>query len=173
MISEYSLERVYQLLVWSFKAIVSKQICMYIESTSYRIKSNRPFWLDIILLWTLKGTHYLLGLIVSKGNLLQAICLLKIQNQLSRFQNDHHVFSPSASHGMTSRNLYSLAGGKAALVELRGDWKFQREAFLLKCHWTAKDTCHLCTARSPNDPIRRNRRVIKHVFSWWKTFQYF
>ena len=52
------------------------------------------------------------------------------------------------------------SGGQAALVELRGDWKFLREAFALRTHWTAKDCCHLCIAHSPADPIRRNRCPI-------------
>jgi hypothetical protein len=49
------------------------------------------------------------------------------------------------------------SGGRAILCEHRGDWKWVREAYALRCHWTAKDCCHLCTARNPSDPIRYNR----------------
>lgn len=47
------------------------------------------------------------------------------------------------------------------------DRKFQREAFALKCHWTAKDCCHLCTARNPSDPVRRNRHLN---VQYWQLF---
>lgn len=32
------------------------------------------------------------------------------------------------------------------MVEYRGDLKWQREAFGLKCHWGAAEICHVCNA---------------------------
>eukprot|EP00435_Cladocopium_sp_Y103_P008588 s3618_g2.t1 len=72
----------------------------------------------------------------------------------------HLLYEYLHASGKLVRNEDSISQywrGRAALVELRGDWKFQREAFALRCHWTAKDCCHLCTARNPSDPVRRNR----------------
>lgn len=39
-------------------------------------------------------------------------------------------------------------GGRAFLVEYRGDWKYQRESFRLSAHWGATNICHQCNARS-------------------------
>ena len=51
------------------------------------------------------------------------------------------------------------SGGCASLVEFRGDWKFIREAFCLRCHWSAKEVCHLCHAKKTTDPVKRNRNL--------------
>ena len=67
-------------------------------------------------------------------------------------------------------------------MELRGDWKFIREAFCLRCHWGAKETCHLCVAKKTTDPNKRDRNLglmfISVLFflgnksSRWKTSDY-
>ena len=51
-----------------------------------------------------------------------------------------------------------LVGGSACLVEHRGDWKWLREAYGLKAHWSAGTyICHLCNAKSAKNPCRWSR----------------
>lgn len=40
------------------------------------------------------------------------------------------------------------SGGPAFLLEIRGDWKWHREAMNMKVHFTAPNVCHLCHAQS-------------------------
>lgn len=50
-----------------------------------------------------------------------------------------------------------IAGGPAWLCELRGDWKWSREAFALSTHWGAREICHLCAAKCPAHPNVQQR----------------
>ena len=54
-----------------------------------------------------------------------------------------------------------LAGGSACLVEHRGDWKWLREAYGLKAHWSAETyVCHLCNAKSAKNTCRWSRILV-------------
>lgn len=141
---------------------------------------SRLFSLGAIRTKILKGTHCLLGLIDWKASPSQArfennksfkyqkdsvITSIVIESHLFPYlidiclqSNFPHIYGPVLIHHTIW--LSHGSGGQAALVELRGDWKFLREAFALRTHWSAKDCCHLCTARCPADPIRRNRCPI-------------
>ena len=41
-----------------------------------------------------------------------------------------------------------------ALTELRGDWKWHREFWLMKRHYKAKDVCHCCFASIYSGPTQ-------------------
>lgn len=50
------------------------------------------------------------------------------------------------------------SGGRAFLVEHRGDWKWLREAYSLSTHWSAGNyICHVCFARGGKNPHRWSR----------------
>ena len=54
-----------------------------------------------------------------------------------------------------------LAGGPYALVEVRGDWKWHKEAFSLKTWWRSKDgICFHCRAA--------NHGVFKPIGLHWQ-----
>lgn len=41
----------------------------------------------------------------------------------------------------------TLLGGPAHCMEIRGDWKWIREAFHIAAHWGGDKFCHMCVAR--------------------------
>lgn len=50
------------------------------------------------------------------------------------------------------------SGGRAFLVEHRGDWKWLREAYSLSTHWSAGNyICHVCFARGGKNPHKWSR----------------
>ena len=64
---------------------------------------------------------------------------------------------------------------KCAWTELRGDWKFLKEALLLQQYYNTKHCCHLCRAHKA---IKRNiytdvrsdagwRRTLVNAAEWW------
>ncbi len=56
--------------------------------------------------------------------------------------------------------MRTLTGGKAFLVEHRGDWKWLREAYALSTHWSAAShVCHVCFARGGKSPNQWSRTL--------------
>ena len=57
-----------------------------------------------------------------------------------------------------THTLVHGSGGRAFLVEHRGDWKWLREAYSLSTHWSAGNhICHICFARGGKSPYRWSR----------------
>ena len=43
------------------------------------------------------------------------------------------------------------SGRKFCVVEIRGDWSWQKQSFHFRASWKGKQVCHQCGARSQND----------------------
>ena len=193
LIPEYTLERVYHVLAWSFKVSSRKLgtprgqyiiLCVPLLKGQFakriwalwRFKQDieiRPLGAEVVFsspssptcprlylmvhipAMTLKAIHCHHYMPSGVANQLQVVVSFFFgHSYLFLCQHQQPAQSSLACH-------IQLAGGSACLVEHRGDWKWLREAYGLKAHWSAETyVCHLCNAKSAKNTCRWSRILV-------------
>ena len=189
MIPEYTLERVYHVLAWSFKVSSRKLgaprvqyiiLCVPLLKSQF-VWALQRFKQDIkVRLWGAEVTFAVHHLPHVQGSIWWytsqpwlwrqstaiTTCQVEWQTNCRWWWFFFCSFLFVWGHQQSAQSSLAchipchiqLAGGSACLVEHRGDWKWLREAYGLKAHWSAGTyICHLCNAKSAKNPCRWSR----------------